>query len=172
MRKRANRLRVKSEHARVEDASDIVILRAAVAGRLSAQYGQGPWSGISTEKGVRFDLRNSTVFVVRQRGKLIATWRLATKKPWAIDRSYFTAVRRPLYLLSMAVIPDLQRQGIGRQCVEEISRIGRQWPADAIRLDAYDAPAGTGPFYEKCGFKDVGRVTFRGCPLAYFEMLL
>jgi GNAT superfamily N-acetyltransferase len=165
-------MRIKSENATAEDVSDIVTLRAAVAGRLSAQYGQGPWSDRSTEKGVRFDLRNSMVFVVRQRGKLIATWRLTAKKPWAIDRNHFTAVRRPLYLLSMAVIPDLQRQGIGRQCVEEIRRIGRRWPADAIRLDAYDAPAGAGHFYEKCGFKDVGRATFRGCPLAYFEMLL
>jgi GNAT superfamily N-acetyltransferase len=165
-------MRIKPEHARAGEALPIVALRAAVAGRLSALYGPGPWSGIATEKGVLLDLRNSTVFVVRQRGKLIATWRLATKKPWAIDRSYFSAVRRPLYLLSMAVSPDLQRQGIGRQCVEEIGRIARQWPADAIRLDAYDAPAGAGAFYEKCGFKEVGRATFRGCPLAYFEMLL
>jgi GNAT superfamily N-acetyltransferase len=165
-------MRIQSEKAKAEDALDIVALRAAVAGRLSSQYGQGPWAGISTEKGVLFDLRNSMLFVVRQRGKLIATWRLTTKKPWAIDRSYFSAVRRPLYLLSMAVIPDLQRQGIGRQCVEEIRRVGGRWPADAIRLDAYDAPAGAGPFYGKCGFKDVGRATFRGCPLAYFEMLL
>ncbi len=73
----------------------------------------------------------------------------------------------------MAVTPDSQRQRIGRLCVEEIKKMLSRWPKpDAIRLDAYDALAGAGPFYGKCGFKDVGRATFRGCPLAYFEMLL
>jgi len=165
-------MRFKTEIAVPSDMMDIVDLRAAVAGRLTEKYGQGPWSSVSTEKGVLFDMRNSKVFVVRQRGELVATWRLTVKKPWAIDQSYFSVCRRPLYLLSMAVTPDLQRQGVGRQCMEEITRLGREWPADAIRLDAYDAPAGAGPFYGKCGFRDVGRASYRGCPLAYFELLL
>jgi len=46
------------------------------------------------------------------------------------------------------------------------------WPADAIRLDACDAPAGAGAFYAKCGFRAVGRATYRGCPFEYFEQLL
>ena len=160
------------EVATVADVPDIVTLRAAVAGKLTAQYGHGPWSGVSTEKGVRFDMRTSKVFVVRRKGRLIATLRLATKKPWAIDPKYFSACQRPLYLLSMAVAPDLQRQGIGRLCLEEVKKICRQWPADAIRLDAFDAPAGAGQFYAKCGFRAVGRATYRGCPLEYFEMLV
>ena len=117
-------------------------------------------------------MRTSKVFVARQKSKLVATLRLTTKKPWAIDRSYFSECQRPLYLLSMAVAPQLQRQGIGRLCLEEVKKICRQWPADAIRLDAYDAPAGAGPFYAKCGFQDVGRASYRGCLLAYFEMML
>jgi GNAT superfamily N-acetyltransferase len=165
-------MRIKMEEATAADALDIVALRAAVAGKLTAQYGHGPWSGVSTEKGVRFDMRTSKVFVVRRKGRLIATLRLATKKPWAIDPKYFSACKRPLYLLSMAVVPDLQRRGIGRLCVKETIKIGRQWPADAVRLDAYDAPAGAGQFYSKCGFRDVGRASYRGCPLAYFEMVL
>jgi GNAT superfamily N-acetyltransferase len=163
---------IKLEIAGTNDAPDIVGLRAAVAGKLTAQYGPGPWSGVSTERGVLFDMRNSRVLVARRKGRLVATLRLTAKKPWAIDRNYFSVCRRPLYLLSMAVAPDWQRQGIGRWCVEEIREIGRRWPADVIRLDAYDAPAGAGPFYKKCGFKDVGRASYRGCPLAYFEMLL
>jgi len=165
-------MRIKLKVATAADMLNIVALRAAVAEKLTAQYGQGPWSGVSTEKGVRFDMRNSKVFVVRQQSRLIATLRLATRKPWAIDLKYFSACQRPLYLLSMAVAPDLQRKGIGRLCLEEVVKICRQWPADAIRLDAYDAPAGAGGFYSKCGFRDLGRAAYRGCPLAYFEMLL
>ena len=90
----------------------------------------------------------------------------------AIDKSYFRECTRPLYLTDMAVAPGRQRQGIGRFCVEEMKRIAREWPADAIRLDAYDAEAGAGGFYRKCGFQEVGRVTYRKTPLIYFEGLL
>jgi GNAT superfamily N-acetyltransferase len=165
-------MRIKMQLATAEDVLDIVALRAAVAAKLTAQYGKGSWSGVSTEKGVRFDMRTSKVFVARQKGRLVATLRLTPKKPWAIDRSYFSVCNRPLYLLSMAVVPDLQRQGIGRSCLAEVTKICRLWPADAIRLDAYDSPAGAGEFYVKCGFREVGRASYRGCPLAYFEMLL
>jgi len=48
----------------------------------------------------------------------------------------------------------------------------RDWPAEAIRVDAYDGPSGGGPFYARCGFTEVGRTIYRGVPLVYFEMLL
>jgi len=48
----------------------------------------------------------------------------------------------------------------------------REWPGDAIRLDAYDADAGAGGFYSNCGFREVGRVNYRGTPLVYYELLL
>jgi GNAT superfamily N-acetyltransferase len=158
--------------ATADDVLGIVALRLAVAAKLTEQYGQGVWSGSSTEKGVLLDLRTSKVFVMYQQKQLVATLRLVTKKPWAIDVRYFSECRRPLYLLSMAVKPDLQRQGIGRRCMEDVTKIGRHWPADGIRLDAYDAPAGAGGFYGKCGFREVGRASYRGCPLVYFEMNL
>jgi GNAT superfamily N-acetyltransferase len=99
----------------------------------------------------------------------VATFQLGTRKPWAIDVSYFSKSTRPLYLTAMAVDPDAQGNGVGRRCVEEILRIAREWPADAIRLDAYDASAGAGAFYAKCGFREVGRVIYRNNPLVYFE---
>ena len=72
----------------------------------------------------------------------------------------------------MAVDPRYQRTGVGRSCIEEARRIVSQWPGDAIRLDAYDVAAGAGEFYRKCGFREVGRATYRGAPLIYFEMLM
>ena len=117
-------------------------------------------------------MRNGTVYVARKRNKPIATLTLATKKPWAIDRKYFSKSKWPLYLVGMAVAPDEQRKGIGRRCIEETIKIARQWPIDAIRLDAYDAAAGAGEFYRKCGFREVGRTSYKGAPLIYFELLL
>ena len=53
-----------------------------------------------------------------------------------------------------------------------VSSVARAWPADAIRLDAYDADAGTGEFYRKCGFRECGRRVYRGTPLIYYELVL
>jgi len=112
------------------------------------------------------------VYVAREGEKIVATLRLATKKPWAIDKSYFTKCRKPLYLLAMAVTPSRQRQGLGRLCMEEAAELARALKADAIRLDAYDAPAGAGGFYARCGCTEMGRVIYRNAPLIYYEMLI
>jgi GNAT superfamily N-acetyltransferase len=125
-----------------------------------------------TDKGVLFAMRNSTMYVARHRNRLIATLTLSTKKPWAIDKKYFSASKRPLYLTAMAVAPNEQGQGVGRLCIDDARRIATEWPSDAIRLDAWDAEAGAGEFYRKCGFREVGRATYRNAPLIYFEMLV
>ena len=116
-------------------------------------------------------MRTSQVFVACEGAEIIATLRLTTKKPWAIDTSYFTKCDKPLYLLAMAVAPTKQRQALGRQCWEEVKRIAKAWPADAIRLDAYDADAGAGRFYERCGCSEVGRAMYRGTALIYYQLL-
>lgn len=158
--------------ATAEDVPAIAALRTAVAEHLTREHGRGHWSSMATERGVLHALRTARVFVMRRRARLVATLCLATRKPWAIDTAYFTACSRPLYLTDMAVHPSLQRRGIGRRCVNEGCDIVRAWPGDAIRLDAYDAKAGAGAFYEKCGFREVGRVTYRRTPLVYYEMIL
>lgn len=160
------------EPATADDAATLAALHTAVADHLTRQHGHGPWSAQTSEKGVLSAMRTSRVFVARAGGDIVATLGLATKKPWAIDASYFTTCRRPLYLLGMAVTPARQRRGIGRRCMEGAKRIARAWPADAIRLDAYDAEAGAGPFYVRCGCTEVGRVTYRSAPLIYYELRL
>jgi len=158
--------------ATAADAAAIAALRTAVADRLTRHFGRGHWSSCATEKSILRGVQTSRILVAQTSAGIIATLRLATKKPWAIDPKYFVTVRRPLYLLDMAVQPDLQRQGIGRRLLEEAKAVAANWPAQAIRLDAYDATAGAGDFYCKCGFREVGRVTYRGTPLIYFELLL
>ena len=155
-----------------EDARALAALHCAVAVHLTAVHGQGPWSGKTTEKGMRYAMRVSQVLVARDGAEIVATLHLQTKKPWAIDTKYFAPSRRPLYLLSMAVAPACQGQGVGRRCLKDAARIARSWPADAIRLDAYDAQAGAGGFYARCGFAEVGRVRYKGTPLIYYEQLM
>jgi GNAT superfamily N-acetyltransferase len=154
------------------DVPALVELHARVAARLTERYGRGHWSHVPTERGVLYNLRLSPIYVVRRRGGIAATLRLTSRKPWAIDVRPFTPCARPLYLVDMAVDPDRQGKGVGRSCLEAVPAIARAWPADAIRLDAYDAPAGAGGFYARCGYREVGRATYRGVSLIYFEQLV
>jgi GNAT superfamily N-acetyltransferase len=61
---------------------------------------------------------------------------------------------------------------LGRLALEDARETAASWPADAIRLDAFDADAGAGGFYEKCGFEERGRVVYKGDPLKYYELVL
>jgi GNAT superfamily N-acetyltransferase len=157
------------------DAPELAALHRATAEELTRCFGQGFWSSPPTERGILANMRLprfSRTLVARTRGHIVATLRLATKKPWAIDTAYFTAVARPLYLTGMAVHPAHQRKGVGHRLLQEAEAATRAWPADAIRLDAFDAAAGAGSFYAKCGFRQVACVTYKGNPLIYFERLL
>jgi GNAT superfamily N-acetyltransferase len=156
----------------IDDAPVLAKLHTAASVHLTEKYGRGPWSSRTSEKGVLFGMRNSQVFVARLGTEIVGSLRLATKKPWAIDVSYFAPAKRPLYLIGMAIAPARQHQGLGRKCLQEVKRIARAFPADAVRLDAFDAKAGAGDFYRRCGWSETGRVSYRGAALIYYELLL
>lgn len=161
--------------ATAADAAALAQLLCVVSEDLTTRFGQGVWSSKQTERGVLANMRMpkfSRILVARDNRRIVGSLRLATKKPWAIDTAYFTAATKPLYLTSMAVDPEFQRKGVGRLLLKEAEAIARGWPADAIRLDAYDAEAGAGAFYEKCGFREVAQVTYKQNPLVYFELVL
>ena len=154
------------------DAPAIAAVRTAAAAQLTTEFGRGHWSMGATDAGVARDMRTSMVLVARADREIVGTLRLARKKPWAIDVTYFTAARRPLYLVDMAVHPSVQRRGVGRSLMHAARDAALDWPADAIRLDAYDSPAGAGGFYAACGYREVGRVSYHRVPLVYFELVL
>ena len=154
------------------DAADIARLSTLTDRHLQEKPGRPTAKGEVTETTVLAGLKNSRILVARLQGEIIALLRLSTKRPWAIDPAYFTPVATPLYLTNMAVAPAWRRQGIGRQLLDAAQVIAAKWPGDALRLDAYDNETGAGGFYAKCGWREVGRVTYRRTPLIYFEYLL
>lgn len=170
--------KLKFYRAIASDAQEIAALHNCATQRLLEKFGHGPWNTETTEKQVLRSINVPThlayILIARDGGKIVGTLRLATKKPWAIDLGYFGSCGKSLYLTSMAVAPERQGRGVGRRCIAEAERIARTWPQPihSIRLDAYNLPAGAGAFYAKCGFREVGRVTYRKTPLIYFELIL
>lgn len=158
--------------ATVKDVAPIAALLNATAGALTARFGEGRWSSITSERSVELSLRRARMRVGVDGKRIVTTLRLATTKPWAIDVAYFTPVKRPLYLTGMAVSVAHQRRGLGRAALEDARAVAVAWPADAIRLDAFDAPAGAGGFYERCGYEERAHVVYRDDALIYFELVL
>jgi len=165
-------MRLRLRPATLQDVQELMAFRTAVRGHLVRQFGEGFWAARTTERGTLAAMKRGSVFVSRNRGRIAASLTLSTRRPWAIDAKYFHPSVRPLYLTAMAVDPRQQGKGLGRLCMEEARRIAREWPADAIRLDAWDAAAGAGDFYRKCGYREVGRAAYRKTQLIYFELLL
>ena len=158
--------------ATLDDITAIAGLQNVAAGALTARFGLGPWSSLVSERSAALAQRHARVRIGRDGKRILTVLRLATKKPWAIDASYFTPVKRPFYLTGMAVSVAHQGQGLGRMALEDACTIAEKWPAEAVRLDAYDATAGAGGFYARCGFTERGRVVYKGDPLVYYERLL
>ena len=79
--------------------------------------------------------------------------------PQAFDRAV-----DPLLLADLADLIDVAQ--------EDAVEVAREWPADAIRLDAYEGAGGAGPFYRACGFTDRGENACRDTALHYYELLI
>jgi GNAT superfamily N-acetyltransferase len=154
------------------DAPAILALRFAVDAEQEFRFGDDRWTTTISEASVARGLKSSRVVLATSRGRIVGMLRMETKKPWAIDLAYFTPVPKAVYLHDVDVEPRQQRSGIGTQLMERAKSAAREWPVNAIRLDAYDGPAGAGPFYAKCGFTEVGRVVYRSVPLVYYELVL
>jgi GNAT superfamily N-acetyltransferase len=158
--------------ATASDIAAIAALLNATAGALTARFGEGRWSSITSERSVELSLRHGRMRVGVLGKRILTTLRLATKKPWAIDVAYFTPAQHPLYLTGMAVSVSHQRQGLGRAALQDARVVAVAWPADAIRLDAFDAPAGAGGFYERCGYEERAHVVYKDDALIYYELVL
>jgi GNAT superfamily N-acetyltransferase len=164
-------VQLKFRDATLDDVAAIAALQNAAAGALTARYGPGPWSSLVSERIAALTLRHARVRVGKDGKRILTVLRLATRKPWAIDVSRFTPVKRPLYLTGMAVSVGHQGQGLGSLALEDAIMVAKGWPADSIRLDAYDADGGAGGFYARSGFAECGRVVYKGDPLVYYEWL-
>jgi GNAT superfamily N-acetyltransferase len=153
------------------DIPALLKLQLAIDADQAERFGGDRYTTTINEKSIARSLKSSRMVVATHRGRIVGTVRMETKKPWAVDLSYFTPACTAVYLHNVNVHPSLQRSGIGRQLMERVKQVAKEWPVDAIRLDAYDGPSGAGSFYRKCGFKKLGHAVYRGVPLIYYEFV-
>ena len=116
---------------------------------------------------------SGALYLIEAEGTAVGTLRLTDRKIGFYHSAWFARPDDPAgYLLDMAVHPDQQRRGVGRRAMQMMERLAQQAGLQAVRLDAYQGPAGAGDFYKKCGYALVHKGEMRGVGLEYFEKLL
>lgn len=78
------------------DAAAVADLRTAAARDLTTRFGRGHWSSEPTQRGVMSGMRGAEIWVGKRAGVPVATFRVTTRKPWAIDPSTHTMLKREL----------------------------------------------------------------------------
>lgn len=80
-----------------------------------------------------------------------------------------TYKEKKIFLQSMAVKPDYQSQGVGRNLLIEVEKLGKEKHFQKILLDTFDSLTKSQNLYEKFGYRLTGKkVFFHG--VVFFEM--
>jgi predicted N-acetyltransferase YhbS len=142
--------------ATAADVRALTALRTGVAQHMRELHGEGQWSAIPSKAEVQRQMRASSVFVARLDEQMVGTVRLTTINPRAAKSAGFSTVSSALYLLGLAVAPEYHRMGIGGALIAAAKDHARARSVEALWLDTYEWPVGTGAFYLSRGFRRVG----------------
>ena len=159
-----------SKAVSLTDFQAVSELRQRCSLDLVNRYGDGHWkTWPSVDKLLRISSGGSDVFVMTENSEVRATFTFSRVGPFFLRPEYFACPEHVAhYMTDLAVDPQYQRKGLGSRCLRFVESIS--FPSvQAIRFDAYDAPAGAAAFYEASGYGLVCRIEFKGVPLILFE---
>jgi GNAT superfamily N-acetyltransferase/ketosteroid isomerase-like protein len=124
-----------------------------------------PYPLVSLKK----DAEERRVYTIRLDRKLAGTFTIGTEPLEYYDASIWSSPEaEAIYACHLAILPELQGQGIGTWCMGEIERIAAE-DGLAVRLDGHEKHERLLHFYDKLGYERRGVVEDRGCPLVCFE---
>ncbi|RKP51548.1 GNAT family N-acetyltransferase [Cohnella endophytica] len=121
------------------------------------------------------DLRSRNSFGIVRDGRVVAAIVLDAKQSskyakldWADKQG------RPACIHRLAVHPDYQGQGLGKQLLRFAESLAGRRGYSSIRLDVYTENPGAVGMYSRAGYRQVGKIEFpfRQAPYLCFEKLL
>lgn len=103
----------------------------------------------------------------------IATFNISTKpRDYYYDELWSEPNAPALYLGQLGIKPALQKNGIGKWCMDHVEKIAREMQCKAIRFDALGMHPWLKTFYEKLGYTSCGIVKPNKWDLVCFEKIL
>src|SRR5688572_29747070 len=126
----ADSLSLTAQIIAADEAGIVRALLVEAADALTSQHGAGHWSKVHELPTLRKHQAERAVILVRAGSRAVATLTLSRKKPGFYHQAWFASPRAPaVYLQNMAVLPALQRRGIGTWSLQYAESLARAWGA-------------------------------------------
>lgn len=139
-------------HIRQATLRDVPTLTSLLqrCARAMSQQGMQHWLGVYDEASVTQNLKNKTVFVLESDDHLIGCIALGTEAADYYQDCWPDAPKADFYITQLAISPDKQGAGYGKQLVQHcLNQVGQQ----SLLLDAVDHYPALLAFYESLGFE-------------------
>ena len=126
-----------------------------------AEGGLNHWVSFYTPDLIQQMIGQHAVYLVRSGGDLVGTFTLGSQPSQDfIDNGYVAKFTDPnseaMYLMALAVMPNLQGQGLAGELMPTIENIVRARGVSWLRLDCREEVPGLVAFYQKRGFVKIG----------------
>jgi GNAT superfamily N-acetyltransferase len=140
---------------------------------LRIRFGLGHWDPPYPIHLLRRDAEERSVYAVLDGRQTVGTFTIGTEAYPYHDMSIWTApTAKAAYVGHLAVLPDLQGNGIGTWCMRTIERFAVDEDSETIRLDVYRAHVKGLEFYARLGYSARGVVEFRDTEMICLEKVL
>ena len=118
-------------------------------------------------------MRGKDLFGVYRNAVAIATFNLSSDpRDYYFDNLWSNPEEKAFYVGQLGTHPQLQGQGIGKWCMQQIERLAYEAECKAIRFDGLSQHPWLKNFYEKLGFQFCGTIKPAQWELACFEKVL
>lgn len=124
---------------------------------------------------IKADLKKGTLFGILNGNKVIGTVVIDSDESKKYLEIKWNDVKgRPLVIHRLAVHPQYQGKGYGKQLLQFAEEYAIELGYSSIRLDVYSQNEGALKMYERAGYQERGiiRFPFRSIPYKCFEKIL
>jgi GNAT superfamily N-acetyltransferase len=168
-----------SVHRRGPDHIDDLYAMIEVCGEdMWQRLGLDHWKPPTPKDMYREYARTKEVYAVQDGDTLVATFTIGIDPTESYPPgSWANDAHSAYYVNKLAVRPDLQQQGLGRWCMDEIERRARAYGYDSVRFDALTRNVQLLGFYDHIGYARCGDMYVfdeigRGWDIVLYEKLV
>ncbi len=135
---------------------------------------QWVWGEYPSEDFLRETLDAGALYVAKEGETLLCAVTVDTHFDPEYEGVNWLFGTKPGAFHRLAIAPDQQGRGLGRQVIEEVGRILREMGCDSLRIDTYSPNENARKLYGRVGFRAAGEVRFfhRPLPFICYEMPL
>ncbi len=163
------------QKARESDLQAVCELYRQVCADMEARgMRQWHWGAYPAEEDIRDSIQMGTLYRCYDEKGVVVAVTVDTRMDPEYNEINWLFGTRPGLFHRLAVRPDQQGEGLGRQALQDVGELLKNLGCDSLRCDTYGDNSIALRLYAKLGMRTAGRVTMHRRPLPFicFEMPL